>query len=274
MVKSCICVCFLLTLRQTTVPFFCANMPPMIRNGGEPAAKAAGKASDNVKKTVTKKATHKEAVATKKQSPQAVAKSTAASKASSPFPPPSPTDPDVGVLIQHRINYPAVIGPAREVPVNDVTGIQPFGVIIPGFRCYANSLLVLLMNVPTFVGYLNRINGSNRIVDLVDNATQIPILSEIDALSCLNEIAVAYWANDPAKGTTKQKTIDQLAEAFWTYTMNTQAPEGCPNFIISDYTAAGEVDTESFQDTRDFINAVFQIILFQIQSRPPTLLSP
>ena len=238
-------------------------MPPTVRKAGKPAAKASGKVGGNVQKTA----------AAKKQLPQISVKRTAAFNISSPSPPPSPIDPEIGVLNQHRTRYPAVIGPARQGPQNDVTGIQPFGVVNPGYRCYANSFLVLLMNIPTFIGYLNRINGSDRTVDLLDIATQAPILTELDALSRLNEIAVAYWANGPAKGTTKQKNIDRLAEAFWTYTMNAQAPGDCPTFTINDYTAAGEVDTESFQDTRDFIDAVFQIIRFQLQNRAPILLS-
>ena len=246
-------------------------MAPTTSCKGNPAAKATEKVSDSVKKTVPEKAAPNKAAPGKKQSPRSVAKSTAAQKASSLEPPlPSPTDLEVGNLIPHRTIYLNILSPARQGPQNNVAGIQPFGVVNPGYKCYVNSVVVLLMNIPTFVGYLNRINGSNTVAALRDNDTQAMILSEKDALSYLNDIAIAYWANAPVIAKTKQTMIDRLVDEFWTYTMNAQAPFGCPSFNIDPNPRTGEVDTTTFQDAGDFINAVFQIILTQLWSSAPS----
>jgi hypothetical protein len=201
------------------------------RSTGTPANKAMKKTSKaplKPKSTTSKKATADEkAIGGKKAADEnqtANGNDKLEKDSLSELPPlPSPTN-SVGDLIAHRNSDNNVLTLVRQGMQNRASDAVPFGVTNPGWMCYCNSVITMLLNITPFVGYVNQLHGSNVMAGLTDPDTGVYIENpERDLFSRLNDVAVAYCSNDPAGVSSKQARIDQLVTDFWNYTIDLNA---------------------------------------------------
>jgi hypothetical protein len=179
---------------------------------------------------------------------------------------PSPTN-SVGDLIAHRNIDNNVLALARQGMQNKASDAVPFGVANPGWMCYCNSIITMLLNITPFVGYINQIHGSNVMAGLTDPDTGAYIENpEPDLLSRLNDVAVAYWSNDLAGVSSKQARIDQLVMDFWNYTMDLNT-----SFDAVPWNPGQGKERNTFQDAADYLLTVLNLAIAQLSANPNIL---
>jgi hypothetical protein len=127
-------------------------------------ATAGGKAPDGKKATGRKKAADENQPANGNDKPEK-------DSPSGLLPLPSPAN-SVGDLIPHRNGDNNVLTLVRQGMQNKASDAMPFGVVNPGWMCYCNSVITMLLNIAPFVGYVNRVHGSNVMAGLTDPNTR------------------------------------------------------------------------------------------------------
>src|SRR5271154_1797933 len=179
---------------------------------------------------------------------------------------PSPAN-SVGDLIPHRNGNNNVLALVRQGMQNKPSDAVPFGVANPGWMCYCNSVITMLLNISPFVGYINQVHGSNVMAGLTDPNTGAYIENpERDLLSRLNDIAVAYWSDNLAGVSSKQARIDQLVTDFWNYTMDLNA-----SFDTAPWNPGPTEERNTFQDAADYLLTVLNLAIAQLSANPNIL---
>ena len=179
---------------------------------------------------------------------------------------PSPAN-SVGDLIPHRNGNNNVLALVRQGMQNKASDALPFGVANPGWMCYCNSVITMLLNITPFVGYVNRIHGSNVMAGLTDPDTGAYIENpERDLLSRLNDVAVAYWSDDLAGVSSEQARIDQLVTDFWNYTIDLNA-----FFDAVPWNPGQGEERNTFQDAADYLLTVLNLAIAQLSANPDIL---
>jgi hypothetical protein len=159
--------------------------------------------------------------------------------------------------------------PPLPSPANSVGDLIPHrnGVANPGWMCYCNSIITMLLNIAPFVGYVNRVHGSNVMAGLTDPDTGAYIENpERDLLSRLNDIAVVYWSDNSARASSKQARIDQLVTNFWNYTMDLNA-----SFDAAPWNPGQGEERNTFQDAADYLLTVLNLAIAQLSANPNIL---
>jgi hypothetical protein len=176
---------------------------------------------------------------------------------------PTPAN-SVGDLIPHRNSDDNVLALVRQGMQNKAPNAVPFGVANPGWMCYCNSVITMLLNITPFIGYVNRVHGSNVMAGLTDPDTGAYIENpERDLLSRLNDIAIAYWSDDPAGVSSKQARINQLVTDFWNYTMDLNA-----SFDAMPWNPGQGKERYTFQDAADYLLTVLNLAIAQLSANP------
>ena len=246
---------------------------------GTPANKAmkkTSKAPPKSKSITSKKATAdrkspngKKATSGKKAADEKAANGNDKAGKDSPsrLPPlPSPAN-SVGDLIPHRNGNNNVLALVRQGMQNKTSDAVPFGVANPGWMCYCNSVIAMLLNIAPFVGYVNQVHGSNVMAGLTDPNTGAFIENpERDLLSRLNDIAVAYWSDNLAGVSSKQARIDQLVTDFWNYTVDLNA-----SFDAAPWNPGQGKERNTFQDAADYLLTVLNLAIAQLSANPNVL---
>jgi hypothetical protein len=179
---------------------------------------------------------------------------------------PSPTN-SVGDLIAHRNSDNNVLTLVRQGMQNRASDAVPFGVTNPGWMCYCNSVITMLLNITPFVGYVNQLHGSNVMAGLTDPDTGVYIENpERDLFSRLNDVAVAYWSDDSAGVSSKQTRIDQLVTDFWNYTIDLNA-----SFDAAPWNPGQGEERNTFQDAADYLLTVLNLAIAQLSANPNIL---
>jgi hypothetical protein len=179
------------------------------------------------------------------------------------LPLPSPAN-SVGDLIAHRNSDNNALTLVRQGMQNKASDAVPFGVVNPGWMCYCNSVITMLLNITPFVGYINQLHGSNVMTGLTDPDTGAYIETpERDLLSRLNDIAVAYWSDDSTGVSSKQARIDQLVTDFWNYTMDLNA-----SFDAAPWNPGQGTERSTFQDAADYLLTVLNLAIAQLSANP------
>jgi Ubiquitin carboxyl-terminal hydrolase len=176
---------------------------------------------------------------------------------------PSPAN-SVGDLIAHRNSDSNVLTLVRQGMQNRTFDVVPFGVTNPGWMCYCNSVITMLLNITPFAGYVNQLHGSNVMAGLTDPDSGAYIENpERDLLSRLNDVAVAYWSDDSAGVSSKQARIDQLVTAFWNYTIDLNA-----SFDAAPWDPGQGKERNTFQDAADYLLTVLNLAIAQLSANP------
>jgi hypothetical protein len=222
-------------------------------------ATAGGKAPDGKKATGRKKAADENQTANGNNKPEKDSPSSLPRL-------PSPAN-SVGDLIPHRNGNNNVLALVRQGMQNKASDAVPFGIANPGWMCYCNSVITMLLNIAPFVGYVIQVHGSDVMAGLTDPNTGAYIENpERDLLSRLNDIAVAYWSDNLAGVSNKQARIDQLVTDFWNYTMDLSA-----SFDAAPWNPGQGEERNTFQDAADYLLTVLNLAIAQLSANPNIL---
>jgi hypothetical protein len=229
---------------------------PAKKAGGGMKATGGEKEAPSIRETAGKRE-----IANEKKKPKKEKSQKEPSSGSLPLQ--SPTD-SVGDLIPHRKNDNTVLDLARQGMQNKATDAMALGIANPGWMCYCNSVITMLLNITPFVGYVNRVHGSNIQAGLTDPDTGAPLENpETDLLSRLNELAIAYWSTPTTRATNKQTQINRLVMAFWNYTMDLNA-----FFNAAPWNPGKGKDKKTFQDAADYLSTILNIAVAQLSANP------
>lgn len=153
-------------------------------------------------------------------------------------------------------------GPSPRDPGEPLVG---FTNSFPTSRCYANAILIMLMNLSPFVGYLNRVHGSDAKLELASaHAETRPVK---DVLAHLNDLATCYWSEG---GESKDWCKEVLIDGFRKYIANIQSAE-----LFGRASWRREYDAPQSKgngpqgpphsDAADYLHKILEIAIVQLQ---------